>query len=150
MIFDEIIELLKREQDELYDEAFELAQTFWAEHFRKKKFGRNGWYGIRVRKRTIGISATWFRRAFFKLPDGETKRTDVFISCGSGYSYPPTKFRKMKDWEREKALEIEKYMQYMRKRSRRLATIKKTLLAYEKLKRDTAYQWDDDDDDADE
>ena len=77
MRLDEILELLDEEKEALYEEAREIAQEFWAEHFehrrKSKRLSDRGVYGIRVKKRATGVSVLWFKGQFVKR-GGETRR----------------------------------------------------------------------------
>lgn len=142
-----LIQELKKEQQELYEEALEIAQEFWSEHFAHRKNAKTledrGLFGVRVRKRAAGVSVFWFKSQFVKR-GGRTRKLDDFISKGKGYKYPPNKFAGMSEWEREKALEVEEQMQNIRKRSERLTTIMKMIKAYKKFKDETSVYTGDD------
>src|SRR5699024_8115417 len=96
-----IRERIEKEVDEIYSQAKQWRSHVWGEHIIGLPKGERGNYGLRVRRRKVGITIDWFWPVFFKDKNtGEWRVNYQFIGRGkAGYRYSMKKFPKAKPWE---------------------------------------------------
>ena len=94
--------MLRQEQERVYTEARTIADQVWERRAEMKESNqpeRLGLFGVKVRKRTHGISIEWFKHHFYKKSDGEWGVTFVYPRRGAKPKYDISAFRGAKDWE---------------------------------------------------
>lgn len=93
---------LQEEQERIYREARTIADRVWQKRAEMKESNqphRLGLFGVKVRKRTHGISIEWFKHRFYKKSGGGWGVTFVYPRRGAKSKYDMSAFRSAKDWE---------------------------------------------------
>lgn len=94
--------MLQEEQERIYREARTIADQVWqkrAEMKESNQSDRLGLFGVKVRKRTHGVSIEWFKHHFYKKSGGGWGVTFVYPRRGAKAKYDISAFLGAKDWE---------------------------------------------------
>lgn len=94
--------MLQEEQERIYKEARTIADRVWQKRAEMKESNqpdRLGMFGVKVRKRTHGISIEWFKHHFYKKSGGGWGVTFVYPRRGAKAKYDASAFHSAKDWE---------------------------------------------------
>ncbi len=124
---------LKKEQERLLEIAEDCANRFWTEHAAhrgdKQERGR---LGLRAERKTVGVSAHWFKADFYKNRKGQNQVTHNYIPLNGKLRYTQRMLTGLKPWERALALELEEELAYVRAQSDALVRISKIAKAMDK------------------
>lgn len=95
--------VIEQEQERMYTEATTVADQVWAKRQQMRESDspdRFGFFGVRVRKRTHGISISWFKFHFYRKSTGGWGVKFVYPRLGKERTrYPLGAFRGARDWE---------------------------------------------------
>lgn len=94
--------IVDEEQERIYREARAAADQIWQKRTEMKQSNqpnRLGLFGVKVRKRTHGVSIEWFKHQFYKKSGGGWGVTFVYPRRGTKARYDLSAFLGAKDWE---------------------------------------------------
>lgn len=124
----------EQELESLEETAQTLVDEFWERYWEIRKTHPKsewGYLGVRLQRRDNGISIEWYRAQFRQ---GQKRPYMIHIPRGKGYAYTSGAFKRAraKDWELEKAMELEEQFAAIRRKLRMLAQMRRYYFEYRK------------------
>lgn len=137
-----LLDEIDQEFHVLVTQARRLADAYWRFNRMTREEGgkeNQGYFGTRVRVIKKTLSIEWFINTTYidkESPDGKRKVNSDYISRGNkkgSWTYPPSAFRRAKDWEREAIEDLEPQYGVIRERAAKLTLLRREILKYVKL-----------------
>lgn len=124
----------EQELENLEETAQTLVDEFWERYWEIRKTHPKsewGYLGVRLQRRDNGISIEWYRAQFRQ---GQKRPYMIHIPRGKGYAYTAGAFKRAraKDWELEKALELEEKFAIIRRKLKMLTQMRRYYFEYRK------------------
>lgn len=124
----------EQELESLEETAQTLVDEFWERYWEIRKISPKsewGYLGVRLQRRDSGLSIEWYRAQFRQ---GQKRPYMIHIPRGKGYAYTSGAFRRAraKDWELEKAMELEEQFAVIRRKLKMLGQMRRYYFEYRK------------------